>query len=244
MSPPLEPAALPLPAVYVRAIELCQQRALSAWMNRDVARRRALDIGCGTGAWSIALASHGWDVTAIAPDEQALARARRRADEHCTRCQFQLGDAINAHLEGEFDLVLSVGVLQHIADHDRCAQALTRLSNLLAVGGTLLLLETAPTRHESRCNSRSFRVRTFDWYRRALGDAGLRVVEVLGVDPVPLASWILRHYRQLPRLMGDIALGATSAMSLPLDWLLGPSFPQTSWHKLIVAGHAAQGTSA
>ena len=238
MNPHQEPA-FRLPPVYSRSVELCQQRALNRWIERD-APGRALDVACGNGAWCVELASHGWDVTGLASDSHALRVARRRADENCARCRFQIGDATSPEIDGEFDLVLSVGVLQRIPDHDRCAEILARLSRVLTARGRLVLLEAAPTRRDSRCDTRGFRARTFDWYRRTLEDAGLGIVEVLGVDPIPLKTWLLPYYRQLPRMVRDIALGATSALSFPLDWLLGPSLPSTSWHKLIVAGRTSR----
>ncbi len=231
--------ALRLPSLYNRSVELCQQRAFGAWMNWD-APGRALDVACGTGAWSVDLASRGWDVTALVSDAKALERARRRADQNCARCRFRIGDAESPEVDASFDLVLCVSVLQHIPDHDRCAQTLARLSQVLAPGGRLVLLEAAPTHRESRCDTRGFRARTFDWYRRALEDSGLAIMDVLGVDPVPFTSWLLPHCRHLPRVVRNIALGATSALSLPVDWLLGPSLPWTSWHKLIVAGRAGR----
>lgn len=60
-------------------------QSLQLFAGVEVGRRppfgTALDLGCGSGIWSVAIARRGWDVTGVYLVPQALDRARRRAAE-------------------------------------------------------------------------------------------------------------------------------------------------------------------
>ena len=47
---------------------------------------KALDIGCGSGVWSINLAKRGWDVTGVDIVEKALRRAQERIKKENVCC--------------------------------------------------------------------------------------------------------------------------------------------------------------
>ena len=53
---------------------------IADWLERfePGGRRRALDLACGSGRHSVALASHGWDVTAVDKSSAALQLLRAR----------------------------------------------------------------------------------------------------------------------------------------------------------------------
>ena len=70
--------------------------------------RRALDVGCGNGRLSFACASHGADVFAIDPDEEAIATARAETPEALRdRVRFEVAHAREIELPtSEFDLAL------------------------------------------------------------------------------------------------------------------------------------------
>jgi hypothetical protein len=126
-------------------------------------------------------------------------------------------------------------VLQHILDPAAARQAISRLAAHLVPHGRLVLLEAAPSRERRRCDSAVFTARPVEWYLSALRLAGLRLVAMRGVDPVPLKVWLLPHYRRLPPLIRVAALALTTSISLPLDLALAPIATALSWHKVIVA---------
>jgi 2-polyprenyl-3-methyl-5-hydroxy-6-metoxy-1,4-benzoquinol methylase len=230
-----------MPGFYNRAIALTQRRALAPWLKsapRDsggLARGTALDLGCGVGRWSLQLAHSGYRVTGVDLSSQMIEHARARAAALAADCDFTIANAVDLDLGRRFDLILCVTVLQHILDPRAARQAIARLETHLAPGGTLVLLEAAPSKPCGRCDSAVFTARPIAWYLSALGAAGLRVVATRGVDPTPLKTWLLPHYGRLPRLIRAAALALATAVSLPLDLTLAPLAAGLSWHKVIVA---------
>src|SRR5881296_1283937 len=99
--------------------------------------KRVLDVGCGGGILAEALAAEGADVTAIDPSEKSLAAAREHARRAGLAIDYRRGTAeglTGAGLEGTFDLVFAVDVLEHVDDLDRTRAA---IAAVLAPGGGL-----------------------------------------------------------------------------------------------------------
>ncbi|WP_395309735.1 class I SAM-dependent methyltransferase [Mycobacterium sp. AMU20-3851] len=98
---------------------------------------RALDIGCGTGADAVWLASQGWDVTAIDVSQVALDRAAEASTE-VTWIRTRLEDL--AMPAGGFDLVTAhYPALLHSPGRD----AERALLAAVAPGGLLLVVHHA-----------------------------------------------------------------------------------------------------
>lgn len=223
-----------MPHFYNAAIELCQRRALRPWLQARIAGK-VLDVGCGVGRWSLPLAQRGADITGLDVSPFMIRRAIEKARALGVSCEFICADVRAFDSPKRFDLILSVTVLQHVVDPDEAQEVLRRLAGLLAEQGELVLLEAAPRQGSVRCDSGIFRARSLEWYRSALAGAGLHISAVRGVDPSPLKTWLLPYYRTLPRPVGLLALAAATAVSFPVDWLLGPWLADWSWHHVIVA---------
>lgn len=87
---------------------------------------RALDLGCGTGANAVYLASRGWDVVGVDFAAEAIAKARGRALDAGADVRFLVGDVsrlAEAGVEGPFDLVLDIGCYHAIPAGRRDAYA-------------------------------------------------------------------------------------------------------------------------
>lgn len=89
-----------------------------AWLERlGLGRRwkRVLDFGCGAGRLSQALAAHAGEVVGVdvAP---SMLHAARDLDRSGGACRFVLNEApdLRQFADGEFDLVYSALVLQHL----------------------------------------------------------------------------------------------------------------------------------
>ena len=61
--------------------------------GRDPPYGRALDLGCGSGIWAVALAQRGWQVTGVDFVPKALRRARERAEQAEVEVEFLAGEA-------------------------------------------------------------------------------------------------------------------------------------------------------
>jgi 2-polyprenyl-6-hydroxyphenyl methylase/3-demethylubiquinone-9 3-methyltransferase len=107
----------------------CDEHAL-----KPLAGRKALDVGCGAGLLAEPLARLGAHVTAIdaAPGLIAAAELHARGQE----LDIDYRVAAVEELGGEFDLVTSMEVIEHVADPQAFVAA---LSARLAPGGLLIL---------------------------------------------------------------------------------------------------------
>jgi ubiquinone/menaquinone biosynthesis C-methylase UbiE len=80
---------------------------------------KMLEVGCGTGRESYALATEGFEVHAIDTDAGAIALAQRKARGHGSP-SFTTQDFATHHFVDEFDAVFERGVLHNIkSDADR-----------------------------------------------------------------------------------------------------------------------------
>ena len=99
--------------------------------------KRVLDVGCGGGILAEALATEGARVTGIDPSERSLTAARDHAQRAGLAIEYRPGTAENLKapgLEGSYDLVFAVDVLEHVDDLDR---TLAGVAAVLAPGGGL-----------------------------------------------------------------------------------------------------------
>ena len=99
---------------------------------------RALDLGCGTGAHTVALAARGWKATGVEQVGAALRRARRRATGQHVTVEFLQTDGTDldpAQLGGGFDFFLDVGCFHGLSDHQRAAmgRSVTRVAGPSAI---------------------------------------------------------------------------------------------------------------
>ena len=232
-----------MPAFYNRLIDWCQRLALGRWL-RVRPGERVLDVGCGVGRWSCRLAAHGASVTGVDLSATMIEQARRRAAAQglAGSCRFLVQDLAALEVEGRFDLILGVTVLQHILEPEALRAAVRRLASHLAPGGTLILLEAAPECAVTRCDSPVFRGRARAEYLRLFDACGLTVQAVSGVDPAPFKSWLLPHLPRIPRPLRTAVLAAVTLLSIPIDVPFGRIAVRRSWHAVFVLKRAGGGS--
>jgi len=170
----------------------------------------------------------------LSPTMAAEARKRTESRGLSANCRFLVADASNLALRQEFGFILGVTVLQHILEDGRWRAAIQRIVEHLADDGLLVLLEAAPSRLETRCDTPVFRARTAGAYWDEFRRAGLACVAITGVDPAPFKTFLLPHYGELPRMVRLSALAAVTGASLALDLPAGRICVSRSWHKVFV----------
>ncbi len=109
---------------------------------------RALDLGCGTGIWSVELASRGWQVTGIDIVPKAVRSARERAREAGVEVRFVEGDitALRAVGVGSgFRFVWDFGTVHGLTQKQRVAVG-REVSAVTADDATILMMAWPPGR--------------------------------------------------------------------------------------------------
>jgi 2-polyprenyl-3-methyl-5-hydroxy-6-metoxy-1,4-benzoquinol methylase len=95
---------------------------------------RAIDIGCGTGATSIYLASHGFDVTGVDFARSAIERAHANATTADVPVTFIVDDiTAPAHIPDGFELLVDHGTFDDLTHAARISYVAT--ANQIAAAG-------------------------------------------------------------------------------------------------------------
>ena len=126
-------------------------RQIAALFDREERERtppygRALDLGCGTGYWTIALAKRGWQVTGIDIVGSAVKAARQRAQTEGVTVRFVVGDVTSLHASGVergFHFIWDFGTIHGLTPEQRIAvgKEVTAVANR---GATMVTLTWAP----------------------------------------------------------------------------------------------------
>lgn len=97
---------------------------------------RILDVGCGTGFFTILLAKQGHQVTGTDLTPDMIANAKILAEEEQVNCEFQVMDAEHlSFADASFDVVISRNLTWTLPE---AAQAYKEWSRVLKPGGLLL----------------------------------------------------------------------------------------------------------
>jgi 2-polyprenyl-6-hydroxyphenyl methylase/3-demethylubiquinone-9 3-methyltransferase len=123
----------PVRLKYVRD-QVDQHWALDEHSRTPLAGKTALDVGCGAGLLAEPLARLGAKVTGIDATPQVIAVAQEHAAAMGLEIDYRAGDV--QQLEGRFDLITCMEVIEHVADPAAFAQA---LAARLAPGGLLIM---------------------------------------------------------------------------------------------------------
>ena len=123
----------PVRLFYIRDM-VDQHFHLDECALRPLAGKSALDVGCGAGLLAEPLARLGASVTAIDAAPELIDAARAHAAGQGLQIDYR---AVGVEeLEGEYDLVTALEVIEHVADPQGFV---TSLAQRLAPGGLLIL---------------------------------------------------------------------------------------------------------
>ena len=107
-------------------------RNLQEFLPQDTRSLRALDVGCGTGAFAVRLARLGVAVTLLDLSEPMLDYAKRAAREAgvTEKITFQCGDAsqlADLYEARSFDVVLGHNILEYVEDPNAVVRSAARI---------------------------------------------------------------------------------------------------------------------
>jgi len=167
---------------------------------KPLAGRRAADVGCGAGLLAEPLARLGAAVTGIDAAPENIAAAREHALGQGLEIDYRVG-GVEA-LDGRYDLVTSLEVVEHVADP---AAFVSSLAAAVAEGG-LLILSTPNRTAWSRLimiglgeGMGGIPRGTHDWgkfinpdeLKAMVADAGLEVIDTEGISWTPTRGFAL-----------------------------------------------------
>ena len=99
------------------------------------------DIGAGTGAYSIALAKEGYDVTAVEYCKCNLGVLKANVKKENVNVKSFLGDCTSLHMlqDNTFDITLVFGPLYHLHGEEKQLKALEEARRITKEGGVILV---------------------------------------------------------------------------------------------------------
>lgn len=191
---------------------------------------RALEYGCGQGAYALELAACGVNVTGIDISDEAIRVARNTARARGLSVRFEVMNAETLTFpDASFDLVCGTGILHHLA----LDRAFFEIARVLKPTGRAVFAE--PLGHNPLI--RLYRwltpsLRTPDEHPLLMRDLDLArrhfaSVETAHYHLATLAAVPLRHLPGFPRIVR--ALGAADAFAFRAV----PYFRRYSWYVVI-----------
>jgi ubiquinone/menaquinone biosynthesis C-methylase UbiE len=164
----------------------------------------ALDIGCGTGTFAVALKQRypSVEMVGIDPDERALARAKRKAERAGMEIRFQRGfsDCLE-YPAATFDVVFSSFMFHHLEGNNR-EKTLREVCRVLKPRGAFYLLDFEVSHPESHHglfslfhSSERLRDNSERQILTLMSRAGFSEVKKTGTRPVLLGLGRAGYYR-------------------------------------------------
>jgi SAM-dependent methyltransferase len=167
---------------------------------------RVIDVGCGVGRTSIALARAGFDVVGVDPEARAVALAEGTARElglSESNARFLEADAMATpapELSGRFDLAVCSEVIEHVGDPSK---VLLYCRDVLRPGGVLILTTPHDRSQWTVMDDYAGHVTRFAVEElQSLLVAADFELDDLGTEGFPFQRLVMRSYDRLLRARG------------------------------------------
>lgn len=206
-----------------RMLSEYDQALFNALLPDPVAGARTLEVGSGTGRFTVEALARGYTLTATDVNESMLARLRERVAEagYADRCTLEPQDAFNLTYEsGSFDLVYALHMVPRFLTVEDQTAAIRSLARVVRPGGRLLF-NYRNSRSPYNLAYRGPAIRPAQ-VRRALEESNMRIEMVRG-------KWILNK-RLIMALPMPLARAAAS-----VDRALLGFWPAGAWDVFVVA---------
>jgi cyclopropane fatty-acyl-phospholipid synthase-like methyltransferase len=116
------------------------QREIVDLANANQFAGSVLDLGCGTGENALYLASLGHETWGVDSSPNAIAKAKKKAQERRLKVKFLVRDALELRDLGRtFDNIIDTGLFHTFSDEERPLYALT-IAPVLRHGGKYYML--------------------------------------------------------------------------------------------------------
>ena len=131
------------PAVIGRKRFEGERAQVRRWLKTMVpGRQRCLDLGCGTGEWSVEFAKHFAQVDGLDWAQSMVRQSRAKARQAGLRhCHFRRGEITGIRGKSLYDFIFIGGVLMYATDA-MVPKIFKRAAALLKPGGVLLVRES------------------------------------------------------------------------------------------------------
>ncbi len=122
------------------------RRFIVPWLDaaKPLSDSAILEIGCGTGTSTVALAEQGAEVTGVDINERSLNVAKDRLSVHELDCSFHLANANeikDRFSDKRFDFIIFFASLEHMTHSERMV-AMKDAWDMLPSGGLFCVIET------------------------------------------------------------------------------------------------------
>ncbi len=181
------------------------------FVDRQIpAGSKVLDVGCGSGAISLHIATRRSSVVGVDVSERAISAAKDDAERFgLSNARFFVGNINNVELEEKFDVVVCFDVLEHMEDD---GLVLRKINRFLEIDGKLLL--RVPSDGAPMHKLRLF-LRGYDAFDKQVGhlrryakgplkslleQTGFRVLEVEDVEGLFRNSVFTTRLGSIPKL--------------------------------------------
>lgn len=149
----------------------------------NVKNKKILDLGCGTGRYSIPLAKKGAIVTAVDFSKEMLAVAKKNAKN--VKINFKQFDLKKGFPKGNYDIILCMLVLGHFKN---IKPIIKNISKSLKAGGICIISTFHPQKEGGKfalvqslgLDARKYR-QSKKQYMKAIKNAGLSLEKILEI---------------------------------------------------------------